>query len=65
MAEISKFPKNGNFLTACHEIKFDELQSTSIFVILHFIPKLLFLLYRISLSSYVVYLEAFGDVTWK
>ena len=45
MAKKFKIVNNGNFdlLTACHYIKFDELYSTSIFAILHFMSNLLLL----------------------
>ena len=50
-----------------HEIKFDELLSTSLNVILHFIPCKLFALFYslIFLADLVTNLVAFGDITWK
>ena len=42
----------------------DELQSTSILAILHFISASVFL-YVIFFFNYVVYLVAFGDMTLK
>ena len=58
-----------NFLTACQIIKlaFHELLSTSIFAILHFIFKLLFLFCSIeSLYPTKLYIWwRFGDITWK
>ena len=56
----SNFHTNGNFvfLTSCHKIKLDELQSTSILAILHFISKLLLLFCSKEsfLSNKVVYI---------
>ena len=62
----SNFHRNRefDFWKSCHEIKFNKLQSTSILVIQHFIPKLLCTV-RIFYSNLDIYLVAFGNIAKK